>query len=44
MIYNLGIMPSNKCVVEENDKDVLIPTEEDVLSLFNSNLPNKQEN
>ena len=35
MIYNLGILLSNDCTREENDKDFLLPTEEVVLSMLN---------
>ena len=36
MIYNLGILLSYDRTQEENDKDVLLPTEEDVLSMLKS--------
>ena len=36
MIYNLGILLSYDGTQEENDKDVLLPTEEDVLSMLKS--------
>ena len=35
-MYNLRIMPSNDLTPEENSKEVLLPTEEDVLSLLKS--------
>ena len=35
MTYNLGLLLSNDCTREENDKDFLLPTEEDVLSMLN---------
>ena len=34
MIYNLEILLFNDCTRERNDKDVLLPTEEDVLSVL----------
>ena len=44
MIYNLGILLSNDCTWKENHKDVLLPTEEDVLSMLNSKPCNDQVN
>ena len=44
MIYNLGILLSNGCPREENDKDVLLPTEEDALSMLKSKTSNDQVN
>ena len=40
MIYNLGILLFNDCTREENYKDVLLPTEEDVLSMLKSKTSN----
>ena len=44
MIYNLGILLSNDCIQEENDKDVLLSIEEDVLSMLKSKTSNDQVN
>ena len=44
MIYNLGILLSNDCTWKENHKDVLLPTEEDVLSMLKSKPCNDQVN
>ena len=44
MIYNLGISLSNDCTREENDKDVLLPTKEDVLSMLKSKTSDDQVN
>ena len=44
MIYNLGISLSNDCTREENDKDVLLPTEDDVFSMLKSKTSNDQLN
>ena len=44
MIYNLGIFLSDDCTGEENDKYVLLPTEENVLSVLKSKTSNDQVN
>ena len=44
MIYNLGILFSNDCTGEKNDKDVSLSTEEDVLSILKSKTSNDQAN
>ena len=44
MFYNLGILLSNDCTWKENHKDVLLPTEEDVISMLNSKPCNDQVN
>ena len=44
MIYNLRILLSNDCTREENDKNVLIPIEEDVLSRLKPKTSNDQVN
>ena len=44
MIYNLRILVSNDCTREENDKNVLIPIEEDVLSRLKPKTSNDQVN
>lgn len=44
LIYNLGILLSNDCTPEENDKYVSLPIEEDVFSMFGLKTSNDQEN
>ena len=44
MIYDLGIFLSNDDTWEENDKDVLLPTEEDGLSMLKSKTSNDKVN
>ena len=44
MIHILGILLSNDCTREENDKDILLPTEKDVLSMLKSITSNDQVN
>ena len=44
MIHNLGILLSNDCTREENDKDILLPTEKDVRSMLKSITSNDQVN
>ena len=41
-IYNLGILLSSDCNQEENNKDLLLPTEEYVFPMFQSRTSNDQ--